>query len=99
MAGTLLPPTSPHFITICKKAYQPLVNENDELLIVNWGALRLGMDALLKEDASDYERAAQLWFMAQQKLTSELENQVSASAQGSVQMDDSFDMESFPVGI
>ena len=99
MAGTLLPSTSPHFITICKRAYQPLVNENDELLIQNWGALRLAMDALLKEDASDYERAQQVWFLAIQKLTSELENQVGASAQGSVQMDDSFEMEAFPIGV
>lgn len=97
--ANLLPDVSEIFVTVCKKSYTPLLNENDELLIGNWGALRLALDALLKEDASDYERANQLWAQAKQLLISEENNLVGAGAQGTVQVQDDFAMEEFPVGI
>lgn len=97
--ANLLAPVSEVFVTVCKKSFKPLVNENDELLICNWGALRTALDALLKEDASDYERAGQLWAEAKRLLTTEQDNMVGGGAQGSVQMEDSFEMEGFPVGL
>lgn len=98
MAVALLPAVSEIFVVIAKKAYKPLVNENDALVIGNWAALRLGLDALLKEDASDYVRAGVLWAQAKAALISEEENLVGAGAQGAIQMDDSFEMECFPIG-
>jgi hypothetical protein len=95
----LLPPVSQVFVTICKKAYQPLLNDNDQLLISNWGALRIGLDALNKEDSSDWVRADELWAKAKALLITEEENIVGASAQGSIQMDDAFDMECVPYGL
>lgn len=97
--ANLRPDVSEIFVVVAKKAYKPLVNENDELLIGNWGALRLALDALLKEDASDTERANQLWAQAKQLLISEENNLVGAGAQGVVQMQDDFEIEAFPVGI
>lgn len=97
--ATLLPEVSEVFVTVCKRAYVPLVNENDELIIGNWGALRLALQALLAEDASDFERAGQLWVEAKRLLVTEEENLVGAGAQGTIQMDDSFEMERFPLGL
>lgn len=97
--ATLLPPVSNAFVVIVKKAYVPAVNEDDQLLIGNWGALRLALQALLAEDASDFERAGQLWVEAKRLLVTEEENLVGAGAQGVISVDDSFYMEGFPIGI
>lgn len=97
--ANLLPDVSTLFVTVCKKAYKPLRAENDELLISNWGALRLALDALNKEDASDFTRADQLWAQAKKLLIAEEENEVGAGAQGPVPVEDSFAMECFPVGL
>jgi hypothetical protein len=98
MAG-FLPDQNTTFITICKKAYKPLFDENDELLISNDGALRLGLEALLKEDASDNQRALELWAEAKQLLCREIENEIGAGAQGTIQMPDDFEMESVGCGL
>lgn len=95
----LLPPVSNVFVTICKKSYVPLINENDELLVSNWGALEAGLRALNKEDSDDEVRAEQLWAKAKRLLITEQDNIVGASAQGSIQMDDSYEMQHFPVGL
>lgn len=92
-------PTSDAFITLCKKSFKPAFDENDELIVGNIGALKAGLMALLKEDASDTDRAGQYLAAAIQYVTSENENSIGASAQGVVQMDDSFLMEAFPVGL
>lgn len=99
MAAVLLPPVSEVFVTVCKKAYVPLVNDNDPMLIENWGALRLALQALLAEDSSDFERAGQLWGEAKRLLVVEEDNLVGAGSQGSVQMDDAFCMSEFPYGL
>lgn len=99
MALTLLPPASEVFVTICKKAFVPVVNDNDQLIIGNWGALQLALQAMLAEDASDFDRAGILWAEAKRLLVTEEENLVGAGSQGNVQMDDSFEMERFPVGL
>lgn len=95
----LLPPLSTVFITICKKSYQPLVNENDELPISNWAALEAGLRALNKQDADDDVRAKALWADAKALLITEEENLIGAGAEGNIQMDDSFSMMDFPVGL
>lgn len=99
MAVSLLPPASEFFVVIAKKAYVPLYNDSDQSPISCLHAIRYGLDALLKADASDYEREDQLWSLAFKALTTEEDNLVGAGAQGSVQMDDSFGMECFPVGL
>lgn len=99
MATTLLPPVSTAFVVIAKKAYVPLANENDEIAISNWGALRLALQALLAEDSMDLERAGQLWAESKRLLVVEEDNLVGASAQGSVAMSDDFEMSAFPVGL
>lgn len=99
MAVPLLPPVSEVFVVVAKKAYVAAVNDNDLLLIGNWGALRLALQALLAEDASDFERATTLWAQAKQLLIAEQENLVGPGAQGTIQCDDSFFMEAFPVGL
>lgn len=91
--GTSLPPLSTAFVVIAKKAYKPLYDENDELPISNLGALRLGFEALIKEDGSDFERASALWKEARELLIAEEENETSASALGKVQVEDDFAME------
>lgn len=97
--AALLPPVSEVFVTICKRAYVPVANDNDQLIIGNWGALRLALQALLAEDASDFERATTLWAQAKQLLIAEEENLVGAGAQGSVDVEDTFFMQGFPVGL
>lgn len=99
MAAILLPPVSVAFVVIAKKAFVPLVNEDDELLIGNFGALQLGLQARRAEAASDFDRAGVLWAEAKRLLVVEEENLVGASAQGSVAMSDDFEMSAFPVGI
>jgi hypothetical protein len=99
MADPVLPPVSDVFVTVCKVAFKPLVNDNDLCPITNIAALQYGLQALLREDSSDYERANELWAMAQDRLVKEQSNLIGAGAEGNVQMDDSFDMEHFPVGV
>lgn len=79
------------FSTICKKAYVPLVVDEDELIIGNLGANRHGLEALLKEDASDYVRAQQLWELAKDLLIKESEND-HGGAESHVVVDDTFQM-------
>lgn len=93
------PDISNVFVTLCKKSFKAAFDENDELIVSNIGALKDGLMALLKEDASDPERANRYWGSAIQTVQSETENNIGASAQGVVQMDDSFQMESIPFGL
>lgn len=99
MAVTLLPDVSTVFVVIAKKAFVPLVNDDDELLIGNWGALRLGLQALLAEDANDFERSDQLWAQAKRFLVQEEENLVGAGAEGVISVSDDFEMQCFPYGL
>lgn len=93
------PTVSNAFIVLCKKSFKPAYDENDELIVGNIGALKDGLMALLKEDASDKSRANELWASAIQSVQSEAENSIGASAQGFVQMDDSYIMEAVPFGL
>lgn len=83
---------SGQFLAICKKEWQPVVADNDELPISNLGALRMGLEALQKEDSSDTLRANQLWSKAKSLLAEESEDDTGPAAEGRIQIADDFDI-------
>jgi hypothetical protein len=99
MSAALLPPVSQAFIVQVKRSFVEAYDENDELLISNLGALKWGLRALAKEDAENWDVAAKLWKEAQRLLAVEQANDIGASAEGTIQTDDSFFMEAFPIGL
>lgn len=99
MATTLLPPVSTKFICVVEMSFVPAADDNDELVISNIGALKMGLQALLREDAEDDDRAAQKWSAGIAELVQENEKNVGASATATIQFDDSFEMERIPVGL
>lgn len=80
------------FIAICKTEYVPIVSSEEEVIPGNIGALKLGLEALGKEDAEDYTRANQLWAQAKALLLEEKENDEGAGSQGRITVEDDFDM-------
>ena len=80
------------FVAVCKLAYVPISGDNDEVIPSNVGALRLGFDALQKEDVQDFARAEQLWQKGQLLLANEVTDDTGAGAQGVVQVEDDFQM-------
>lgn len=98
MAG-ILPPVSTAFLCVVQKAFVPASDENDELIINSLGAIKHGLDALLKEDAGDYTEADKLWERAKQCLIEEQERNVGETSLGTISADDSFCMEAFPCGL
>lgn len=99
MAVILRAPLSTAFVTICKKSFIFVADENDELVIGNLGALKYGLEALTKEDTNDYDEAAKLWAEARRLLVVEESNNMGAGSEGNIELDDSFNMEAFPVGL
>lgn len=97
--SALLPAESTAFVTVCKKAFKRTFDENDLLLIGNGPALRKGLEALLKEDASDRTRAEELWADAIAIIRAEADNETSPAAQGTMAVQDDFYMEGIPVGL
>lgn len=79
------------YLCIAKRAYTPLVNDDEEVIPGNIGALKNGLQALLKEDADDSVRAAQKWGEAERLLAEEAENE-RGGAQQSISVDDTFFM-------
>lgn len=77
------------FVAVVKLGYVPLVNDDEEVVPGNIGALRLGLEALKKEDSSDHITAQQLWELAKQELRNESNDD---SEVGSVMVTDEFDM-------
>jgi hypothetical protein len=80
------------FTCICKIAYFPLADDNDEVTPGNLGAIRLGLEALQKEDAGDLLRAGQLWDEGRRLLAEESEDDVGAASEGKVQVEDDFEL-------
>ncbi len=80
------------YLTICKREWVPISNANDPVIPGNIGALRFGLEALLKEDAQDFPRAEEWWGKAQQLLANEAEDDQGAGATSPVQVADSFGM-------
>lgn len=79
-------------ITICKRAYVAIYNDNDEVIPGNIGALRFGLEALQNEDAQNWGAAKELWDLAESELSKESADDDGAGAMASVQVDDTFGM-------
>lgn len=99
MAISVLPAQSTAFIVVCKKAFKRLRDENDELPIDNLGALRQGFEAMLREDSGDIPRSNDLWAKAIGLLQRKEENETSAAAQGTLSMEDDYNMEATAFGL
>lgn len=97
--SNLLTSESTAFIVIAKKSFRPLYDENDELIISNSAAIRKGLEALNKEDASDRARAEELWADAIDRVRKESDNENSPSAQGTMSVVDDYSMEDIAIGL
>lgn len=97
--SNILPDVSNVFVCLCKKAYVPLRDENDESLISNVGAIKTGLRALRREAAEDDQRALQYWAEMKGILESEEANDIGASAEGTASVDDSYEMHQVGIGL
>jgi hypothetical protein len=79
-----------YYVTICKLAFNAVTNDNDELVLGNIGAYKKGLQALLKEDNEDYQRANQLWADAKKILADEVGDDTGYGADDVVQLSDDF---------
>lgn len=86
-------------VTVCKLAYVPIWNENDEVYPSNIGALRLGLEALQREDTQDMTRANALWAQGRGLLAEESEDDTGAGTMSRVQVEDTFDMANTAIGV
>lgn len=91
--------TTPSYIAVVELAYTPLVNEDEECIPGNLGALKKGLQALLKEDAEDDPRALAKWAECENLLSREMERDTGAGAQGKVMISDDFDMAGLGSGL
>lgn len=78
------------YLTVCKREWMTISNDNDPVVPGNIGALRFGLQALLKEDAEDYQRAEEMWQKAEQLLANESQDDTGAGADTPVRMADSW---------
>lgn len=77
-------------LAVCKREWQPIANGNDPVIPGNIGAIRYGLQALLQEDAVDFERAEDLWQKGFKLLANEVEDDTGAGTGTPVQVVDSF---------
>ena len=82
--------TNTYFTCICKLAFLQLEDDSDVLPVQNIGALKLGLKALLKEDADDFVRANQLWEQGKTLIMEQKDNETGPQAYGKVPYDDDF---------
>ncbi len=87
-----------YFSCVCKRAFVPLTDDNDELPIDNLNALQNAIDALAKRDASDYTRQGQLIAEGKRLLSEESADETGPEAEGNIQIDDDYDMEGMTEG-
>lgn len=80
------------FITICKRAYVPVVRSNDEVIPGNIGALRFGLEALQKEDSQDWPAAELLWDRALRLLAADVADDDGAGVAQTVAVEDALCM-------
>lgn len=78
------------FLAVCKRQWQPISNANDLVVPGTIGALKFGLQALLKEDSQDYARADEVWEKAFKMLADEVMDDDGAGATSPVQVADSF---------
>ena len=71
---------------LVKRAFEPLVNDDDMIYISNLAAIKHGLLALIAEDNADLERASYHWTEAQKNMELEMES-ARGSAIPSIQFD------------
>lgn len=81
------------YLALCKRSYQPVGADDDEVFPGNLAALEKGLEARKAERAQDLTRAAALWQEAKELLIEESENETGASAAGAVEVADDFMLE------
>jgi len=81
------------FSCVLKRMFVPLTSDNDELPIDNLNALQSAIDALAKRDASDYTRQKELIRDAKDLLNEQSGDETGPEAEGSIQIDDDYDLE------
>lgn len=81
-----------YFTCICKRAFLLLNDDDDVLAVQNVGALKIGIKALDKEDAEDWQRARELWTTGKTLLAEETDNATGSEALGKVQYEDDFEL-------
>lgn len=69
-----------------------LEDDDDVLPVQNLGAIKLGIKALAKEDASDFVRANQLWAQGRTLLQEQKDNETGPEAYGKIQFEDDFEV-------
>jgi len=79
-------------LTVCKREWMVIGNDNDPVVPGNIGALKFGLQALLKEDAQDFVRADELWNMAFKLLANEAQDDTGAGTAMPASVVDSFGM-------
>src|SRR5215831_11862594 len=80
------------FNCVCKRAFVPLTDDDQEMPIDNLNALQAMIDALNKRDASDYTREAQLIAEGRQALEEQSADETGPQAEGVISVDDDYDM-------
>lgn len=60
--------------TLMKRSYRPIMNDNDDLLIPNLGALKMAVKALEFEELDSIDLAEKYWMKAEQILNEDLKN-------------------------
>lgn len=86
------PGTTTYFSAVCKKAFVPVTNNDDELPIDNLNALQAALDALAKRDSNDYARQRQLLSQSEESLNRQSGDETGPNAEGNIAFDDEFGM-------
>lgn len=82
---------STQFVAIVKLEYLPLTGTADEEVFPsNIPALQIGLQALAKQRAEDFQRSTQLWAEAVALLAQESEDEIGPAGEGAVQINDEF---------
>lgn len=87
-----------YYLAVCKLAFIPSFNGFDPVIPGNLGALRMGLQALVLEDARD-PAADKLWAKAEMLLANEVGDDTGAGADDIVQIADDFHVGEISVGV
>lgn len=79
------------YACIVKLGYIPVTASGDQVVPNNTGALRFGLQAILKEDSEDFERSRELWAMARERLIAQTDSE-SEGTTDRIEIEDDFEM-------
>lgn len=85
------------YVAVVKLGYVPLVNQYDEVVPNNIGALKLGFDAMLAEDARNYTESETCWESARARLVRQSEGE-SEGTQDHIQIEDDWNISALNYG-